>query len=224
MTKKFYFLVLCSVFISDLLIAQNVAINTDGTEAHSSALLDVKSTAKGLLIPRMTAAQRAAISLPASGLMVYQTDSTTGFYYYTGSAWTNVAAGISMATGGADYDYLIKSPTGEIGYRKGFGAVGVNYIIALQGNFPSPNSGSYTIPVLGEIRLFAGSFAPAGWAFCQGQLLSISNNTALFSLLGTTYGGNGQTSFALPDLRGAVPVQPGTSSTNYNWTAGQKTN
>ncbi|MDQ3278661.1 MAG: tail fiber protein [Bacteroidota bacterium] len=62
---------------------------------------------------------------------------------------------------------------------------------------------------IAQIILFAGNFAPRGWAFCQGQLLSIAQNTALFALLGTTYGGNGQTTFALPDLRGRVPVGPG---------------
>ena len=60
--------------------------------------------------------------------------------------------------------------------------------------------------IIGEIRMFAGNFAPYGWAFCQGQILPIAQNTALFSLLGTTYGGNGTTTFALPDLRGRVPV------------------
>lgn len=64
-------------------------------------------------------------------------------------------------------------------------------------------------PFLGEIQIFAGNFAPVGWAFCNGQVLPISQNTALFSLLGTTYGGNGQSTFALPDLRGCVPIQPG---------------
>jgi microcystin-dependent protein len=64
-------------------------------------------------------------------------------------------------------------------------------------------------PFIGEVVLFAGNFAPRGWAFCQGQILSIAQNTALFSILGTTYGGNGQTTFALPDLRGRVPVGPG---------------
>ncbi|HEY0738268.1 MAG TPA: tail fiber protein [Herpetosiphonaceae bacterium] len=62
---------------------------------------------------------------------------------------------------------------------------------------------------IAEIRLFAGNFAPRGWAFCNGQILSIAQNTALFSLLGTTFGGNGQTTFALPDLRGRVAVSPG---------------
>lgn len=62
---------------------------------------------------------------------------------------------------------------------------------------------------IGEIRIFAGNFAPLGWAFCDGQLLPISQNTALFSLLGTTYGGNGTSTFALPDLRGAAPMASG---------------
>lgn len=62
---------------------------------------------------------------------------------------------------------------------------------------------------IGTIILFAGNFAPRGWAFCQGQLLSINQNQALFSILGTTYGGDGRTTFALPDLRGRVPIGPG---------------
>jgi microcystin-dependent protein len=60
-----------------------------------------------------------------------------------------------------------------------------------------------------EIRLFAGNFAPTGWAFCNGQILPIASNTALFSLLGTTYGGNGTTNFALPNLQGCAPMHPG---------------
>jgi len=62
---------------------------------------------------------------------------------------------------------------------------------------------------LAEIRIFACNFAPTGWAMCNGQLLSISQNTALFSLLGTTYGGDGQETFGLPDLQGRVPVHAG---------------
>lgn len=82
-------------------------------------------------------------------------------------------------------------------------------------------------PFLAEIVMFAGSFAPRGWAFCQGQILSIAQNTALFSLLGTTFGGNGQTTFALPDLRGRVPVGtgqgPGLPSINLGELSGQPT-
>src|SRR3982751_38717 len=64
-------------------------------------------------------------------------------------------------------------------------------------------------PYVGEIRMFAGNFAPAGWMFCEGQLLPIDENEVLFQLIGTTYGGDGQSTFALPDLRGRVPVHWG---------------
>ena len=64
-------------------------------------------------------------------------------------------------------------------------------------------------PFIAQIMMFGGNFAPRGWALCNGQILPIAQNTALFSLLGTTFGGNGQTTFALPDLRGRVPVHPG---------------
>jgi len=66
-----------------------------------------------------------------------------------------------------------------------------------------------TEPFIGEVAIFAGNFPPRGWAFCDGQLLPVSQNTALFSLLGTTYGGDGRTTFALPDLRGRAAMQPG---------------
>ncbi|MBL8045417.1 MAG: phage tail protein [Anaerolineales bacterium] len=64
-------------------------------------------------------------------------------------------------------------------------------------------------PYVGEIRMFAGNFAPAGWMFCEGQLLPISENETLFQLIGTTYGGDGQSTFALPDLRGRLPLHQG---------------
>ena len=67
-------------------------------------------------------------------------------------------------------------------------------------------------PFIGEIRMFAGNFAPVGWAFCDGQLQSIANNTALFALIGTYYGGDGVNTFALPDLRGRVPIAQGTGA------------
>src|SRR5437763_4638946 len=68
-------------------------------------------------------------------------------------------------------------------------------------------------PYLGEIRIFAGNFAPAGWMFCQGQLLPISENETLFNLIGTTYGGDGQSTFALPDLQSRVPIHQGNGFT-----------
>jgi microcystin-dependent protein len=74
------------------------------------------------------------------------------------------------------------------------------------------------MPFVGEIRMFAGNFAPAGWAFCDGTTLPISENEVLFQLIGTTYGGDGQETFNLPDLRGRVPIHQGTdpnSGSNY---------
>ncbi|TPJ79053.1 phage tail protein [Mesorhizobium sp. B2-6-2] len=67
-------------------------------------------------------------------------------------------------------------------------------------------------PYIGEVRMFAGNFAPAGWMFCEGQLLPISENEILFQLIGTTYGGDGESTFALPDLRGRVPLHQGNGS------------
>jgi microcystin-dependent protein len=74
---------------------------------------------------------------------------------------------------------------------------------------------------IGIVKLFAGNFAPRGWAFCNGQIMSIAQNTALFSILGTTYGGNGQTTFALPNLQGAVALGVGNSVGGSSYVLGQ---
>ena len=76
-------------------------------------------------------------------------------------------------------------------------------------------------PFVGEIRIFGFNFAPTGWALCNGQLLPINQNQALFSLLGTTYGGNGQTNFALPNLQGCVPLHEGSGHTLGEKAAGE---
>ena len=76
-------------------------------------------------------------------------------------------------------------------------------------------------PYLANVTIFGGTFAPRGWAFCQGQLMQISQNDALFALIGTTYGGDGQTTFALPDLRGRVAVHPGQGPGLSNYALGQ---
>src|SRR5271169_5400341 len=75
-------------------------------------------------------------------------------------------------------------------------------------------------PFVGEIRMFGGNFAPNGWMLCQGQLLPISENSALFQLIGTTYGGDGQNTFGLPNLQGRVPVHQGTGG-GATFTIGQ---
>ena len=73
------------------------------------------------------------------------------------------------------------------------------------------------MPYIGEIRMFAGNFAPNGWMFCEGQLLPIAQNDALFTLIGTTYGGDGQSTFALPDLRSRVPIHQGTGPSGITY-------
>lgn len=77
-------------------------------------------------------------------------------------------------------------------------------------------------PFIGEIRMFGGNFAPRGWALCNGQILPINQNQSLYSLLGTTYGGDGRINFALPDLRGRVPMHPGSGPGLTSRVLGQK--
>ena len=135
------------------------------------------------------------------------------------------ASGMIITSGGTAFDFLMKgNPNGNVGFRKGHGAVAIRYIICLQGIYPSPDFGLTGEPFLAEIKMFAGIFAPNGWAFCDGQLLPINQNTALFSLIGTLYGGNGTTNFALPDMRGAAPLGTGTSPAGYSWLQGVKSN
>lgn len=91
-------------------------------------------------------------------------------------------------------------------------SLAVGFCIALQGTYPSVEENGEAgapDPYLGELRVFGGTFAPAGWLLCEGQLLAVSQHDALFSLLGTTYGGDGVTTFALPDLRGRLGIHQG---------------
>lgn len=77
-------------------------------------------------------------------------------------------------------------------------------------------------PFIGEIRMFGGSFEPVGWAFCDGRLLPISENDQLFTLIGTTYGGDGQETFGLPDLQSRIPLHAGTGQDGINYQLGEK--
>ncbi len=98
-------------------------------------------------------------------------------------------------------------------FRNGHGRIGrnhrVTHVLRQEDITTTVDTSIMSEPFLGEIRMFGGNFAPRGWALCNGQLLAIAQNSALFSILGTTYGGNGQTNFGLPDLRGRAPVSAG---------------
>ena len=217
--KVIQILVFVGLFSNSVAHAQ-VAVNADNSVPDASAMLDVKSTTKGILVPRVTAAQRALISSPATGLLVYQTDGPVGYYYYaTGGVWKKIIDVVATAGNPPTNDLLTFDGTNWIAKNLVIGNTGsgspvpimqpylvMNYCIALTGIYPSQNS---TYPFLGEVDLFAFNFAPIHWALCNGQLMAINTNTALFSLLGTTFGGNGTTTFGLPDLRGRVPIHQG---------------
>jgi len=207
-----------ALFTSFSVMAQ-MAVNTSGSVANASAMLDVSSTSKGILVPRMTAAQRGLISSPATGLMVFQTDSPTGYYYYNGAGWkqvVNLDASIAFPPANTlitsdGTNWVTKTAiTGTAGANAAFDNMQpyltLNYCIATVGIFPSRSGQN---PFIGEVELFGFNFAPVGWAMCNGQLLQISTNQALYALLGNTYGGNGTTNFALPDLRGRMPINQG---------------
>ncbi len=103
--QKLLVLMFCLLIqTSVMLYSQNVGINNDASQPDNSAMLDVKSTEKGILIPRMTMAQRDLIASPATGLMIYQTNNTAGFYYYNGSVWSSVSG--SSSQGLAEYAYI----------------------------------------------------------------------------------------------------------------------
>ncbi len=108
------------------------------------------------------------------------------------------------------------------------GGIMLSIVTSLVATSPSPAPPLGDNPYIGEITMFGGNFAPRGWALCDGQLLPISSYQALFSLLGTTYGGDGRTTFGLPDLRGRVPVHqgsgPGLSSVRLGQKGGREFN
>ncbi|MFN3908166.1 MAG: C1q-like domain-containing protein [Flavobacterium sp.] len=120
--KKLFFLALGLIALNTT--AQSVSINTDGSTAHPSALLEVKSENQGVLIPRMTEAQRNLIASPATGLMIYQTDATAGFYFYNGSAWTSLS-GTTGPQGPAGANGL-DGVTGPMGPQGPAGPAGTN--------------------------------------------------------------------------------------------------
>ena len=143
-----------------------------------------------------------------------------------------VGLALLMVASGARADPITGPTGGSQPHENMQPSLGVNHLIALQGLFPSRSvAGGDALaaevmgmePFLGEVTLFAGNFAPRGWASCDGQLLPIAQNTALFSILGTTYGGDGRTTFALPDLRGRTAIHEGTGPGLTNRPLGERT-
>lgn len=185
--------------------AQSVGINT--TSPNASAALDIVATDKGVLIPRLTMSQRNAIASPATSLLIYQTDGTTGFYYYNGATWVNIGpaspqtlsvAGNTLSISGGNSVNIPANPT----------TVGLRYFIRSEGIYPSINNGcGGDDPCIGTVALFGGIFYSDtdSWKLCNGQLLPISQYTALYMVIGTTYGGDGVSTFGVPNLNGSAP-------------------
>jgi microcystin-dependent protein len=206
-------------------LGNKISLWTDGTPTHygfgvQAGLLQIfcKSFVDAVAFGYgSSTAFTEVMRVNGNGTVGIGTPSPQATLHVVGSTKTNT---LQIATGGNTRDFLIKSSAdGTVGYRKGFGELAMHYIIAIQGNFPNLSPPQTEGILLGEIRLFSGNYAPAGWAFCEGQILPIVSNQSLFAIIGNFYGGNGQTNFALPDLRDAVPVSVGT-----NWQWAERTN
>ncbi len=237
----FVLVFLCPV----MTVSSQVSIGTSPPAAN--AMLDINSTTKGVLLPRLSPAQLATLagSLTTSEKGMLVTDaSTSKIVGWDGVVWTDIA-NLSAITP------LAVSSTNQIAFNPGTQAgdlitwdgnnwinmqpaqhfsiavenrqpfLAVNYCIAMQGIFPSRSDGE---PFMSQIQIFPYNFPPNGWAFCDGAILAISQNAPLFSLIGIYYGGNGTSNFALPDLRGRVPVSfdqgPGLSNYDIGQTGG----
>ena len=205
-----------------------IGIGTTSPDPHS--ILTIASTTKGVLPPRLTSTQQITLSLSLTsaekGMLI--TDATTGnLLGWTGTAFapaTSFSAQTPLTVSGANEVSLNPgTAVGDLITWDGNNWVNmqpavqhfsfsmdnhqpylvINYCIALNGIFPARSDAT---PFVSQIQAFGLNFAPNGWALCDGQILAISTNTALFSLLGTTYGGNGTSNFALPNLQSCVPI------------------
>ena len=226
-----------------VLAQQSIGIGT--TTPDNKAALDITSTTAGVLIPKLTTAQQATLAglLTAGEKGMLVTDATTGkLVTWNGAAWVApppaaalsgkapisvTANNVRINPGTAAGDLLTWDGNNWVNKQPVVQHYSIppvdnhqpylvsNYVISLFGIFPSQNDASE--PYIGEIFLLGANFAPVGWHFCDGSLQPISGNPTLFTLIGTTYGGDGVNTFALPDLRGRVAIHQGfgTGLTNY---------
>lgn len=228
----FFFLFWLAVFGWSGLLAQT-GIGT--TTPDPQSILDIVSTQKGLLLPRLTGTQQATLAgiLKSGETGMLIRDSITGkVLCWAGNAWKDASGSLLTASSPlsiSSVDTVALNPGTNVGDLITWDGTNwvnmqpaiqhfsltadnrqpyltINYCIALQGVFPSRSSSE---PFLGEVEIYSFNFAPKGFAMCNGQLLSIAQNTALFSLVGTFYGGNGTTTFALPNYQGRVAMSQG---------------
>ncbi|HEY1056735.1 MAG TPA: tail fiber protein [Emticicia sp.] len=224
------------------------AQSTTITPGNSQPNLTATSTNNGVIVPKITLTASldspSPVANPTEGLLVYNTgnNQAKGFYYWNGSAWqylgsattltatspiSVVANNIRLNAGttvgqllswnGNNWVNTNPKPPEYIDNTQPY--LALNFCISLYGIFPSMNGSQ---PFVGEIEVFGFNFAPAGWALCNGQLLSISENEVLYVLIGTTYGGDGVSNFAVPDLRGRAPIHMGQGASLSSFVQGQQ--
>jgi microcystin-dependent protein len=185
----------------------------------------------GVLVPKITLTadlnSASPVVNPAEGHLIYNigANQIKGFYFWTGAAWrffspinAGTATGQLLTWNGNNWVNTSPNPIASTFLPNQQPYLVLNMCIAIQGIYP-PRNGEEAY--LGEIATFGFNFAPQGWAMCNGQIMPISQNTALYSLLGTTYGGNGTTTFALPNLQGRVPVHFGQGNGLAPYSLGQ---
>ena len=233
------------LFWTGILNAQYTVI----TPGNNKPSVEAKTSNGGILVPKISLSGNLAastpVNVPQEGMLIYNIGAlqTKGFYYWTGGAWSylgvvipDLAANLPLViqsnavklNAGTSYGQLItwdnvnwvntnpKPPTALDNLQP---YLALNYCISLFGVFPSQNGSQ---PFIGDIAIFGFNFEPNGWAYCNGQLLNIYENDALFALIGTTYGGDGQNTFGLPDLRGRVPIHKGQGSGLSPYVLGQQ--
>lgn len=228
-------------------VEAQTSIGIGTTTPDANAVLTITSTNKGVLLPRLSPTQQATLAalLNVGEMGMLVRDSATGKpVYWTGGSWKD-ASGVTLTATApltiSSLNNIALNPgtnTGDLITWDGTNWVNMqpavqhftivvdnrqpfltlNYCIALSGVYPSRSSSQ---PFLSEIELYAFNFAPKGFALCNGQLLSISQNAALFSLVGTYYGGDGIHTFGLPNLQGRVPINMGSSTGTSTYVLGQ---
>jgi microcystin-dependent protein len=217
------------------------SIGIGTTTPDPNAVLDIRSTNKGVLFPKLSTAQQTTLAsmLGPSETGMIVTDATTGLQRcWTGSAWATVSASnpvtaaapltvtanalqLNAGTQAGDLltwdgaNWINAQPAVQhfsLSYDNHAPYLALNYVISLYGIFPTQADASQ--PYVGEIFLLGCNFPPVGWLTCNGALLSIAEYTVLFDLIGTTYGGDGITTFAIPNLSSRIPVHMGNNGTS----------